>query len=247
MSHTVTVRFIGICTHFSQATLLRVSQSPSSTALPKQRVVLVNATAGLVVHETRIPPHIPRLAFGQEQIALTGCTVRLRKETSASLPLELTLTDTFSALPNLTALMQSLPAFGEPSAEVVLDQDPKRTACYFDIDFGTLSACLDQNGAAVATLELESPDPITLEITSWDPSLPGMSHPLPSGTVVSVVNVDDPRIASNYPFVDFLLHYMTARTMPHTPQVPHALLLPHCPFDHPYQTVGAGCSNSNYP
>jgi hypothetical protein len=245
MSHHVTVRFIGICTHFSQATLSRVSQSTSSTPLPKQRVVLVNATEGLVVHETRIPPHIPMLAFGEEQIALPGCTVGLRTDSSASLPLE--LTETFDALPNLTQLMRSLPAFGEPSAEVVLDQDPKRSACYFDIDFGTLSACQDRNGAAVATLEVESPDPITLEITPWDPSIPGMSHPLSSGMVVWVVNIDDPGIFSTYPFVDFLLHYMTARTMPHTPQVPHAFLLPRCPFDHPYQTVGAGCSNSNYP
>jgi hypothetical protein len=244
--NNVTVHFVGICTHFSQATLLRVSQSPSSTPLPKHRVVLVNATDGLVVHETRIPPHIPMLAFGEEQIALSGCTVRLRTE-SASLPLEPTFADSFYALPNLTRLMRSLQAFGDPSAEVVLDQDPKQTACYFDIDFGTLSACLDQNGAAVATLEVTSPDPIMLEVTPWDPPSSGTSHRLPSGTVVWVVNTDEPGIASNYPFVDFLLHYMTARTMPHTPQVPHALLLERCPFDHPYQTVGAGCSNSNYP
>jgi hypothetical protein len=130
---------------------------------------------------------------------------------------------------------------------VVLDQDPERAACYFDIDFGTLSACQDQNGAAVATLEVTSNDPIVLEVTTWDPPSSVTFHPLPSGTVVWVVNIDDPGIASNYPFVDFFLHYMTARTMPHTPQVPHVFLRPHCQFDHPYQTVGAGCSNSNYP
>lgn len=246
MNH-VTVRFIGICTHLSQSTLSSIPPAKPSELLPKQRVVLVNASHGRRVSETLIPPHTAFLAVGEKQIALAGCTVRLRTEGSSSLPLE--RTESFDLLPNLDSLMKSLATLGEPSAAVVLDRDSRQSACYFEIDFGTLSACKDQNGAAVATLEVDSPDPITLEITSWDGSSPATSYPLPSDTVVWVVNTDDPSsgTTSDYPYVDFLLHYTTAGTMPNTPQVPHAILLPRCPFEHPYRTVGAGCSNSNYP
>jgi hypothetical protein len=241
----VTICFTGICTHFSQSTLLRVSQSTSPTSLPKQRVVLINATEGAVVHELPIVPHSPMLTYGDEQIALTGCTIRLRTDNSASIDLE--LTDTFKLLPNLTNLVAGLVALGDPAAEVVLDQDATRSACYFDIDFGRLSACY-ANGAAT-TLEVESASPITLEITPWGSSSPATSLPLLPGALVTVSNVDSPSVPiRNNDLVDFLLHYKTVSRMPHVPQVPHAFPLPRCAWYDPNEaTVGAGCSNSNYP
>jgi hypothetical protein len=236
MSH-VTVHFVGICTHISQSTL---PELPAT-----QRVVLVNARDGYEVHAVPIPRHLPVLQIEPaEPIELPGCTMRL--VTSAAVPF--TADPTFDALPNLRQLVQGLTALSAPSAEVVLDRNAQRSACYFDIDFGTLSACLDHNGAAVATLDAKSPEPIWLEIARWDGSDTEVIE-LPDGTVVWVANADpDPDSKGvAHPFVDFLLHYATAATMPHTPQVPQSMMPSQCAFKHHFQTVGAGCSNSNYP
>lgn len=238
MSHHVTVHFVGICTHISQSTL---------PALPaKHRVVLVNALHGSAVREMPIPAHEAGLRIGQEApIPLRGCTVRLVTAMPPSSTVE--LTDSFKALPNLTSLMERLADLGAPSPEVVLDQNAERSACYFDIDFGTLSACRDLKGAAITTLEVDSPERLSLEIMAWDNSLV-VSYPLEPDAIVWVANTD-PQIQNGNPHhsVDFLLHYATAARMPHTPQVPHLIALPQCGFSHPFPTVGAGCSNSNYP
>jgi hypothetical protein len=236
--NSVTVHFVGICTHISQKTL---------PALPaRQRVVLVNARHGHLVRETAITPHLPGLQIGDVQRELNGCTMRL-VTSSAGLPLS--FAESFGKLPNLTELVQALTTLGEPSPAVVLDANAEHSSCYFDIDFGTLSACVDKQGAAVVTLEVESVEPISLEIATWDGSPPEVIE-LPNGTVVWVGNVDQPAAAVEYPLRDFLLHYLTAAKMPHAPQVPQvppADALTQCPFVHPFQTVGAGCSNSNYP
>jgi hypothetical protein len=257
MNHHVTVHFVGICTHISRSTLSGLPTKVGAGAPPQQRVVLVNARQGHLVRETWIPPHAPELVIDyaepqepiESSIQLHGCTVRLVTRNSSSLPLE--IKDTFQAMPNLTHLVRELTTLGEPSAEVVLDANAEHSACYFDIDFGTLSACIDENLAVIATLEVDSPELISLEITKWEEGAAPHPIPLSSGTVVWVVNMDhmDESAATDgaYPFRDFLLHYLTAAKMPHVPQVPHVIALPRCPFQHKWQTVGAGCSNSNYP
>lgn len=246
--HHVTVRFVGICTHISQKTL---------PALPaKQRVVLVNARRENDVRGLLIAPHLPGLQIGGVQRELDGCTLRLR---TASAPSTLLITDTFLALPNLTELVGALTTLGEPSAEVVLHADREHSLGYFDIDFGTLRACQDTNGAAVATLEVESPDPIWLEIEKWDGSEVEVIE-LPRNEIVWIGNVDAvppnavgpvdpdvPFLRNEFPFRDFLLHYRTAATMPAAPQIPQSFQLPQCPFVQVFATVGVGCSNSNYP
>ena len=237
MSH-VTVHFVGICTHISQSTL---------PALPaQQRVVLVNARHGYDVREMLIPPHEPGLKIGTEEpIALRGCTVRLVTAKSPSATVD--LDKSFQHLPNLTNLMEGLTDLGAPSPDVVLEQNAERSACYFDIDFGTLSACRDPKGAAIATLEADSSESISLEITPWDNSFTIASYTLDPDAIVWVANTDPQVENDGHRFADFLLHYVTAAKMPHTPQVPQLIALPQCGFTHPYPTVGAGCSNSNYP
>jgi hypothetical protein len=237
MSH-VTVHFVGICTHISQST---VPELPA-----QQRVVLVNARGVEAVRETVILPHDATLTIGTEVIPLRGCTVRLVAANSPSDgPV---LDDTFKDLPNLTHLMEGMGDLGSPSVDVVLNRSPEHSACYFDIGFGTLSACREPKGAAAATLDVDSPEPVSLEITPWDGSMAVQSYSLDDGSVVLVANTDlqaandDERRC-----VDFLLHYTTATKMPHAPQVPQAIALPPCPFTHAHLTVGAGCSNSNYP
>lgn len=236
MTHRVTVRFVGVCTHISRASLL---------GLPaQQRVVLVNARQGKLVRDTPIPAHAPGLRIGPVEIEFHGCTLRLVTENSSSIPL--IITDTFHKLPNLTELVGDLTTLGEPSAEVVLDANPEHSSCYFDIDFGMLSACVDTNGAAVATLVVESAHAISLEIAKWDGSGTDVVELLPDA-IVWIANIDPPEITNQYPYRDFLLHYLTAAMMPAVPQIPQSFDLPECSFAQLFDTVGAGCSNSNYP
>jgi hypothetical protein len=236
MNH-VTVHFIGICTHVSQSTL------PDLPA--KQRVVLVNARDGKDVRGMQIGRHSPVLDVAGNTIALSGCTMRL--VTAHSEWRALDITETFRALPNLTNLMDGLTTLGPPSREVVLDANDAHAVCYFDIDFGSLSACTDERGAAVATLHVESEESISLEVTGWDGTALG-TYPLGSDETLMVANTDEPSVPSHaHPSGDFLLHYKTAASMPHTPQIPQRIALLPCSFRHRFPTVGAGCSNSNYP
>jgi len=236
MNH-VTVHFIGICTHISRDTL------PELPA--KQRVVLVNARDGKDVRGMQVGRHTPVLNIGGSAIALSGCTMRL-VTAHPELPV-LDITETFRSLPNLTSLMNSLTTLGPPSHEVVLDAKDAHAACYFDIDFGSLSACTDERGAAIATLQVESEESISLEVTGWDGTAI-TTYPLGSVETVMVANTDEPSVQSHaHAAVDFLLHYKTAASMPDTPQVPQGIGLARCSFQHPFPTVGAGCSNSNYP
>jgi hypothetical protein len=201
----------------------------------------IRATDGEVVHGMGIVPHTRMTSYGEEAIALTGCTIRLRTAGAASIPLE--LTDSFHALPNLTRLVAGLATLGDPSAEVVLDQDSKQSTCYFDIDFGTFSACYG-NGA-VTTLEVES--------SRWK-SRPG-TVPLRAGQLRSfpVRSFRSPTLtALRFPAARATSSIFCCTTrwparMPHLPQVPHTFPLLRCSRDDPTGTVGAGCSNSNYP
>ncbi|HEX2060118.1 MAG TPA: hypothetical protein VHK90_05210 [Thermoanaerobaculia bacterium] len=233
--YDVTVYFIGICTHISRTTL---ADLPA-----KQRVVLVNARHGKEVKSLVITPHAPLLTLPDQTLRLDGATMSLQTANQSTLALQ--YDDTFANVPNLTMLMQGVATLGPPSRAVVLERDPLHAAGYFDIDFGTLSAAQDGNGAAVVSLQATSSDPIYLVNQPWDG--PAETLAIPSGSILMVANVDeDPQRDLSHPAIDFLLHYVTAETMPAIPQVPQTIDLPQT-VTHPFFTVGAGCSNSNYP
>lgn len=234
---TVTVWFVGICTHFWP------DFNPALDGI--HRVVLVNASAGADIRGVSIDPHTASIwmSSNDQQIDLHGCTLTLT--TTNPHPPAVTRDASFDALPQLALLMETVEPIGAPASSVLFDRDPQRTAAHFDIGAGTLYACQDENDTAFAKLVLEGDAPFTLQLERWNGSTETFS--LPDGTEVVVANADAQLDPTAPPAADFLLHYLTAAQMPTAPQVPQSIDVPACTVQFPMGTVGAGCSNSNYP
>lgn len=237
----VTVEFFGICTFVSPERLPRLR-------VP-QRVVLVNGTDTEVRH-LRIPSHKAVLLRPDgESILLQGVHLKLVVESPVPPPFSAHL----ETLPQLTALMKEIEPLSPPSHKVVLEPTASEVSCLFDITFGTLTVRSTNHQAAYTRLTAESEGTFVLEAEP----LPGgrlpdhleRRTPLAGHTVLSVANVDvDP---SKKTMLDFLLHYKTAAQMPEVPQIPQMAtpqtMATQPPAQHPFHTIGSGCSNSNYP
>lgn len=252
---TVTVNFIGICTNISRE---RLPELP----VP-HRIVLVNASQGskgTPYERFRIGPHEAAIAFGRAKaVPLKGCKLTLAA--GASLRSGPQLAPDFYRIPNLTTLFRNGEVFGPrlsaPSREVVIDGKPARAACYFDVAVGTLTSQKTDLDAVFTSLTATGPE-FVLEASAFEGgSLPeGLSEStvLTQDTTIWIGNTDT---ADKGP-TDFILHYLTAQDPPADPRIPDmatpAALVSERPKPariprlHPtWNTVGAGCSNSNYP
>lgn len=234
---TLTVNFVGICTHFSQ-----------NVPVP-HRVVLVNATAAPTVMGVPIPPHFPTISIASSgAFPLTGVSISVQNPAATPVgPLP-------SDVANLTSLMSPIETLAVLSPQLVLDQISQFAACYFDIATGTFSTFNSNGNLAVrlvmdtvATPESPNGDPLLLftPFPNAPPLATGLTSPmlLASGTTITVSNEAPPADETgpgSAPSSHFLLHYLTATQMPGAPQVPP---MPSLIID----SVGGGCSNSNYP
>lgn len=229
---SVIVEFHGICTFVSQQTV---------PALPTQwRAVLVQAAKGAVVDGIPIGPHVATASIDDlEPIHLKGYRLHL----GSPLPPDLKWTSDFNNLPNLTKLMSGVEPVGPPADDVVLNGDPERTAAFFDFTTGTLTAGLTGLMAATTLLTVDHVAGLALVIETFSGD-PVEVIPLHDGSRVLVGNIDELKKNTGTIDVDFLLHYRTAATLPRVPQVPQAIVLPRISAK---ETVGAGCSNSQYP
>lgn len=229
---SVIVEFHGICTFVSQKTV---------PALPTQwRAVLVNASQGAVVDGIAIGRHLATASIDEnEPILLKGYRLYL----GSPLPPDLKWTDDFENLPSLTNLMRAVEPVGPPADDVVLNGDPERTAAFFDFTTGTLTAGLSGLMAATTVLTVDHAAGLTLVIETFSGD-PVEAIPLHDGSRVLVGNIDVVKKNTGTIDADFLLHYRTAAALPRVPQVPQYINLPAI---RAYDTVGAGCSNSQYP
>ncbi|HYI08125.1 MAG TPA: hypothetical protein VEK57_03555 [Thermoanaerobaculia bacterium] len=234
---SVQISFTGICTFVSQTT---VPELPGPW-----RAVVVNSFStggsvrGIPVNEHRALMVIERPGEPTQELLLSGTRMFL---TSRGAPPPFNPLPTFGLLPNLTLLMKDLEPLGPPSGAVVLESDPALASAYFDVTMGTLSAALTQEFAATTMLNVDTTDTLTLVMEPFGTDPPS-SIPLPPGTTIIIANEDTgPR--SEAIAVDFLIHYLTAATLPLVPQVPQEI---HLPFIDVTCTAGAGCSNSTYP
>jgi hypothetical protein len=252
---TVTVHFIGICTNISKS---RLPELPAA-----HRIVLVNASKGsrdTVYAQHPIGPHTASIAFdGRTPMPLKGCTLTLTHG-AAGMRGAPQLAPDFHRLPNLTALFDGAERgrqLSVPSREVVIEGKPDRAACYFDVQIGTLTAQTNELGSISTTLTATGPH-FLLEARPFEGgSLPEGLHEttvLTEDTTIVIGNTDT---ADKSP-VDFILHYLTAQDPPVHPPIPDMSGLAFVVSDKPERvdfpdrfpprnTVGAGCSNSNYP
>jgi hypothetical protein len=229
----ITITFMGICTHFLDV------ETPTGLV---HRVVLVNASGNNIVAGLLIPPHFATMQIvppqGPVPASLAGVQV------SFNVTGELLLDSTYSIVPTLQTLMANIVALG-PASSLLLDESPwPAVAAYFDIPAGTFSG-QNVTGAAQVTATIPTPegsDVVEMTITPFPGSdATPQTVKLVSGTSITVSNVGTPETEEG-PDTGrhFLLHYLLAENFPPAPQVP-----PSIPGI--AATVGAGCSDSNYP
>ncbi|MDQ3283244.1 MAG: hypothetical protein M3Q69_17745 [Acidobacteriota bacterium] len=233
----VTVRFSGICTFLT-------SGHPELKGYI--RAVLVDASNGAWVAGHAIPPHIAAVQIGGN-VPIRPAGLSMRLIAPAAEPARI---DAFTSYaPNLTELIaQHHGTLSPPSSSVAFGDG---AALHFDFRAGTLTACRDANDAICTTLTVEAPE-IALETTSLT------DQPLPAGLPPRIDFSEDTHICVRNEDVvkqafdaDFLLHYATAAEIPANPPIVTSdilLVVPRC--ETPPQSlgsIGAGCSNSNYP
>ncbi|HYC91658.1 MAG TPA: hypothetical protein VEO54_20740 [Thermoanaerobaculia bacterium] len=240
--NTLTVEFHGICTHFFRA-------AHPDELRREHRVVLVKATPSTEVRTVHIGSHVASMQLNGGQVPLDGVHLTLEMLDGA-VPPPFVRDPSIFQLPMLTQLMDGLETLSPPSP-IVFGVPAGQVACYFDFSLGTLSAFVTGTNAAFARLHAQSEHDFVLKATPLD------ENPLPQGlqsetrlagdTTIVVSNTDDDpaeKVAA-----DFLLHYKTAARMPMVPQIPQLPTLQVLPLQAPtiITTIGAGCSNSNYP
>lgn len=242
--NTITVEFQGICTFVSPTHL---------PELPvRERVVLVNASCPTYINTVTLPRHKATLTVSQNlPITLEGVQLWLTIEGGAQPPFERFLQN----LPHLKSLMDGIQPLSAPSSHMVMEGHARDVACWFDISFGTLTTAITPDHAVYTTLVAASEGQFQLNAHAFPdggkvPAELVTPMDLPSGTTLTVANLDDAAPPAKT-MADFLLHYRVAEQMPAVPQVPQLCALKHvkerrAPYS-PFNTIGAGCSNSAYP
>jgi hypothetical protein len=234
-THSLTLRFAGICTHF---------RFGFARGVP-HRVVLPDAsrlTMGLLTVREAEPlaseqvlyyllPHFaqfevegadPELLYVPPLVSDGGAVMRngdvfggIRVEVANAVDRELIYHN--DTTPNLA---EYYPAYSI-SGDVVLDG---RAACYFDVYGGVVSSVRSKAGAAQTLIQMETDGPPQLLVTPLATSnsapksflLPLQSDAQTSETTLVVKNLEagpeeHSHINQSHGAFDFLLHYLTAR------------------------------------
>jgi len=232
---TVTITFVGICTHFVQVLEATI-----------HRTLLVNAGGQNVIDGITIPPHFasmtisPTVDFPEQQtISLMGQNVGVTNGVGRVFYEE----SFFRTIPGLAAQMAGIDALSEPANE----QGWPAVASVFTTLSGTFSACLLGGKAAQATLVIETSDPnVKLNLSPLPGNPPGAVtgvYELVSPATVVISNsapMEDPATARAH----FLLHYLLAAQFPNAPQIPLTLEGVTCQSP---GTDSVGCSDATYP
>jgi hypothetical protein len=233
---TLTIYFVGICSHLRP-------DSPEST--DPHRAVLVNAREG---HPPRgIQPHHPRLLVRSEDIItgtippLTGVTITVRDRDAKP-----NYSEEFGrCIPHLMSYTQELV---EVNPDVTVERNPARTAGFIDVHGGIWNAGVDEKGAAVAYVKIQTDtEDVALNIKPFDDS---MVHDLVLKDNAEIQVENTGRSFGDHDH-DFLLHFLIMNRIPADARWPEQgdLTCQALPRPLPWDggTIGPGCSNSNYP
>ena len=226
MAATIKIYFVGVCTHVRQ---------PESTGVP-HRVILIDAWEGRYIRG-RIAPHEAKLRFNETDPPLDLHGVHLALDVEGPGPEYKPAYRT--CLQRVKDYAPDLPALSE---DVV--KTGAGVAAFFDVAVGTFSAGVDHE-ASVAVLEVVTENAPKLKITPFGG--PTEERQLQDGDLLQIENIGA-KAHDDKPH-DFLLHYLIAQSIPGDATWPtHGKVL--CgplPPPYPHNTVGPGCSNSDYP
>lgn len=229
------VEFHGICTFVSSLSVPDLSPVP-------WRAILINAEkVGQRVRGIPVGVHHASVTIESsgESIPLKGYRMYLTSSAEVS---PLVPQPNFYQLPNMTNLMREVEPISPPGG-IVLNPTPETVAAYFDLTIGTVTAGLTELLAATTVLTVETEGSLTLHLETFD-GQPHRKIEFSGDDHLLVGNTDKQKSVTDATGADFLLHYLAASVLPFVPQIPQRINLP---FIKAYQTVGAGCSNSQYP
>jgi hypothetical protein len=246
----ITIHFVGVCVHVGQQDI------PS---LPcAHRVVLISNPKAKKLLGRNVEPHIPTLILpqpakidlkcvtssgGSSSYTLQGVTLSIANAARTGFVLD----PTYSAVPRLAAPGASL----SPNLGVIVDRMPPVVAT-FDLDNGTLVACMaTENGAIGTSAVIQTDGDPVLELTCFVGE--STQVPFPTGAVLLVTNSAAPGFDDD---ADFLLSYEVCASIPASAKIPSGppkMKLPACfqrkglSADLPIFDLGPSCSNSGYP
>jgi hypothetical protein len=236
----INIRFEGICT-----------QVRLKTAIGKvyHRAVLVHGEHKHKIKKHKVPPHHAFLQIDQLDIKdvseeIRGETLRCLitqpdgnwQLTHARLFVENAVDGKpeYDSSADFYSLKELTPDFGELSQPVVYGND---AACHFDVGSGFFEGEQTPRGSRFTRLRIETAGAPILRIEDMKSGGSGTIELQEDATIV-VKNTGGKRGESKH---DFLLHYLTAATMPSDPKVPEDNSPPG------NEGLGPGCSNSMYP
>jgi len=242
------IKFVGICVHVNQTNF---PELPS----PHRVIFLANAKPLIDPRQPHLAatPHAPKLfLMVPAMIALdcvasngAGDTFELHRVTlsvpNAKPPF--VLDPTLESVPHLRDL-----GAGEADRGVILDgREP--VAAYFDVEAGTLSACVNggRDGAVITTLRMETSGAPKLRVKCMDGDGAKDLEFSEDSVVLSIANL---AIDGKDNDADYLLNFKVCQSMPEHPKPPVTPEgLPKCGPQDPRITddFNSACSNSNYP
>ncbi len=150
---------------------------------------------------------------------------------------------TFDSVPHLTEL-----GAGEGNASVIMDvHEP--VGAYFDVDGGVLSACLNNGGAVITTLQVETVGPPKLRLKCIDrDAVTELEFRDEDPVRLTITNL---AVGGEDNENDYLLNFRVCKGMPaepRSPGTPAGLSLCGGPSDPRIaDDFSSACSNSNYP
>jgi hypothetical protein len=236
---TITIQFVGICTQI---------KLPEAVGTTLHRAVMVHAEVGAVMEGMWIPPHRTFLMINPTTLRAANLgalqSVALQQDGNWQLlGTRLTVQDytgdgvtyeqSMEELPSLTTLT---PDFGPLSQTVVYGPD---AAGHFDVASGTFSGGHLGGSSLYAALVVNtSTDDVVLALQ--DLAMPENTGTLTflSGSTIVIANTGGSLLDKPW---DFLLHYLTAETMPPDARYPGESARG------AMEVLGPGCSNSNFP
>jgi hypothetical protein len=229
---TLRVFFIGVCTHLWEFTSRET----------EHRVVLINASRGDEINGKTIHAHHAWLLLPgrerPERVPLPGVRLTVPNASDPDVTYD---SSYFRCIPRVTTYAANLPPL---SKAVVNGRDPALAAAYFDAA-GRFSGGVDDHGASIAWLDVETTGDPVLRIEGFrDNSF--QERILRDGDSIQIENLGPGSTGDSDH--DFLLNFKIAQSIPTDAGWPKTAMSCHAaevPF--PYNTVGPGCSNSNYP
>jgi hypothetical protein len=229
---TVTVRFIGLCTHIRQSLV---------GCLPRaHRVVIMDNEPGEMFGK-QVEAHSPLLTLpGGEQRALEKMTLEITGSTQEK---TLSFDRSWEGVPHLAwtegqqiELNTGIVCHGVSPAAV-----------YFDVSHGSFFACQLRDGAVITRLVMQFDGAATLHFAPFGPGQLAPPSPMTFDDDVSLTITNMVNSTGGDSENDYVLNYRLFHPWPEEPSAPEVGFLIVCEDLPPDIDLGPKCSNTNYP